>query len=288
MITIGIPFYNSERFLNKAIKSVLAQSFKDWELILVDDGSTDNSLDIAKYYESKDARIKVISDGVNRRLPYRLNQIVREAKYDLIARMDADDLMSPIRLETQLNFMMNNPLTDIVASKAFSIDDNDVILGLRKSNLQVMSANSIIKGSVNIIHPSILGRRAWFLRNPYVEEGNLLAEDYELWLSAAVKNDLNYIILDDYLYYYRDGNILNPKKLMLGYTSQISIIKKYSHIISYNKFLFILLKIRCKSIFVFVLSKLGLLNLLLKNRFEKFSSYHIKQYTTNLNKINNI
>ncbi|MCW1511070.1 glycosyltransferase family 2 protein, partial [Acinetobacter baumannii] len=98
MISIGIPFYNAENFLANAIQSVINQSFKDWELILVDDGSTDKSLDIAREFEKKDNRIKVISDGLNLKLPARLNQIITISKYDFIARMDADDIMHPDRL----------------------------------------------------------------------------------------------------------------------------------------------------------------------------------------------
>ena len=99
-ITIGIPFYNAEVYLADAIRSIFAQTYQEWELILVDDGSTDSSLEIAR--SVKDSRVRVIADGVNRRLPYRLNQITAEAKYDLIGRMDADDIISPVRFEKQL------------------------------------------------------------------------------------------------------------------------------------------------------------------------------------------
>jgi glycosyltransferase involved in cell wall biosynthesis len=72
-MTIGIPFYNAEAYLGDAIRSIFAQTYHDWELILVDDGSTDRSLEIARAV--RDPRVRVISDGQNRRLPYRLNQI---------------------------------------------------------------------------------------------------------------------------------------------------------------------------------------------------------------------
>ncbi len=92
-----------KNILEDAIKSVLAQTFQDWELILVDDGSTDRSLEIARSFV--DSQIRIISDGYNRRLPYRLNQIISEAKYDIIARMDADDLMAVDRLEKQIKVL---------------------------------------------------------------------------------------------------------------------------------------------------------------------------------------
>ncbi|MEK5752755.1 glycosyltransferase family 2 protein, partial [Acinetobacter variabilis] len=73
-ISIGIPFFNAEKYLEDAIKSVLAQTFQNWELILVDDGSIDRSLEIARSFN--DPRIRIIADGHNRRLAYRLNQII--------------------------------------------------------------------------------------------------------------------------------------------------------------------------------------------------------------------
>ena len=80
MISIGIPFYNAERYLSYAILSVLSQSYKEWELILTDDGSSDNSLGIANMYAEKDSRIRVVSDGMNKKLPYRLSQLIEESK----------------------------------------------------------------------------------------------------------------------------------------------------------------------------------------------------------------
>ena len=94
-ITIGISIYNAELYLADAIKSIISQSFEKWELILIDDGSTDNSLSIAKLFAEQDSRIRIISDGQNKKLPCRLNQIIQEAKYEYITRMDEDDLISP-------------------------------------------------------------------------------------------------------------------------------------------------------------------------------------------------
>ena len=116
MITVGIPIYNAEEYLDNAIKSVLAQSYPHWELILVNDGSTDGSVDIAKKYLGIDSRIRLIDDGLNKKLPARLNQIIKEAKYEYIARMDADDLMAVDRLQKQIELLVNNPTIDLVTT----------------------------------------------------------------------------------------------------------------------------------------------------------------------------
>jgi len=99
LISIGIPFFNAEKYLALAIQSVLHQTYTHWELHLVGDGSSDHSLNIAKAYEVKDARIKVISDGENHGLPARLNELSDIANGCFYCRMDADDMMFPNRLE---------------------------------------------------------------------------------------------------------------------------------------------------------------------------------------------
>src|SRR5438309_10301144 len=89
-VSIGIPFLNARRFLADAVRSVFAQTCDDWELLLVDDGSTDGSLDVVRSID--DPRVRVISDGTNRGLCARLNQIASLARGKYLARMDADDL----------------------------------------------------------------------------------------------------------------------------------------------------------------------------------------------------
>src|SRR3954468_15780628 len=99
-VTIGLPFVNSGETLPNAIRSVFAQTYDDWELILCDDGSTDISLEIAR--SVRDARVRVLSDGKNVGLPCRLNQIAAVARGEMLARMDADDLMHPNRIAAQV------------------------------------------------------------------------------------------------------------------------------------------------------------------------------------------
>lgn len=223
MVTIGIPVYNAEKYLLGAVSSVFCQDFSDWELIIVDDGSTDSSLDIAM--SINDSRVRVISDGVNRRLPYRLNQIVSEARFNIIARMDADDLCSPRRLTRQLQVMADNPDLHIVTTGVCSIDDSGCPVGVRLApqGEHQPTLRDMLRGRSKIVHASVIGRRDWFLRNPY-DENQLLAEDYELWLRAYMKGDLNYGGVSEPLYFYReDGNVV-PEKLLRAYESQREIV----------------------------------------------------------------
>ena len=138
IISIGIPFYNAEKYLEDAIFSVLAQTYEFWELILIDDGSSDNSLVIANMYAKKDSRIRVISDGMNKKLPYRLNQLIQESTGDFIARMDADDIMHPERLEKQLRFLETNKRYDLVSTGLVSIDNDNIVKVIEKLNFCMM------------------------------------------------------------------------------------------------------------------------------------------------------
>ncbi|ATO19199.1 glycosyltransferase [Acinetobacter sp. LoGeW2-3] len=285
-ITIGIPFFNAEKYLEDAIKSVLAQTFQSWELILVDDGSTDQSLEIARSFN--DPRIRIIADGQNRRLPYRLNQIINEAKYDFIARMDADDLMAVDRLEKQIKVLNENSDIDLVMTSLFSIGEKNEILGKRIYSNHQMQPKEILQGVTNILHPSLLARKEWCKRNPY-QVDNCLAEDYELWLSAAIKNDFNYAVLQEPLYFYREVENVKKEKMIRGYNSQIEVIKKYyDKIISDFEKNKIILKFEIKKIIVKVLNIFNLMQILHQRRITSVSNYDKNFYATQLELIERI
>ena len=285
MISIGIPFYNAEAYLEDAIKSVLAQTFQEWELILVDDGSSDGSLDIAKKYEQLDSRIRVISDGLNKKLPTRLNEIIKEAKFNLIARMDADDLMDIERLEKQYAFLSANPEYDLVTTGMYSIDQSNEVLGKRLPENRIMQANEILGGLTNLLHASMLAKKEWCLRNPYRED-NALAEDYELWLSAAIKNDLKYNVLQEPLYYYREVENVKKEKMIKGYNTQIEVINRYyAGVISNNLKNKIVFKFELKKIIVKIFNFFNLMFILQMRRVNNITISDQARYKANLDKI---
>ncbi|WP_336138845.1 glycosyltransferase family 2 protein [Acinetobacter ursingii] len=226
MISIGIPFYNAELYLADSIKSVIYQSYGDWELILIDDGSSDSSLSIAREFEAKDTRIRVISDGFNKKLPYRLNQIIMESKYDYIARMDADDLMHPERLSKQLDFLIKNKEVDLVASSYFTLDSKNKIVDKRLILKKNMKIKNFILGNHFICHPTIMARKKWYLRNFY-DLNYDRAEDFELWVRALSKKDFNISILPDILFFYREDGSISKEKLIKSYKKSALIFYKY-------------------------------------------------------------
>lgn len=228
LVTIGIPFYNAEAYLSDAIKSVIVQTYKNWELILIDDGSIDNSLAIAKSFVQQDSRIRIIFDGQNKKLPARLNQIIHEAKGSYIARMDADDIISPQRIELQIDFLQASPEIDLISTGILSLKNDLTLVGYRgTTNPKSINLADAIMGTTGIIHASVVAKKDWFLRNLY-NENNRLAEDYELWLTAYLKNDLKVGFIEKPLYYYREDQSIQLKKLLTAYDSQIDIISKTS------------------------------------------------------------
>lgn len=224
-VTIGIPFYNAEKFLAAAIISVLKQSFLDWELILINDGSTDNSLEIAKKIAEYDSRIRIISDGLNKKLPYRLNQIINEANGEYIARMDADDLIHPDRLKIQLSFLEKNENFDLVSTGVVSINDSNDIKGIRCVK-DIYTDFSEVKRHYPIVHASILARKSWYERNKY-DISLPRSEDYELWCRTISNNDLKLAVLPQALYYYREEGLITLEKLKRSYEDGIKVYRKY-------------------------------------------------------------
>lgn len=258
-ISIAIPFYNAENYLADAIRSVFAQTYQDWELILIDDGSTDGSLEIAN--SVKDPRVHVYSDGLNKKLATRLNEVTQLANYDFIARMDADDLMSPTRLEKQLKILENNPNIDIVSTGVYSVTNDLKLIGIRGADTKKIEFKELLFKKKGIVHAAVLGRKSWFLRNQY-NPTLKIAQDYDLWLKSSLKNDLKVCTIATPLYYYREEGNTTSKKLIAAYKNERVMYKKYA-----GKYCAqLVLKSYVKSMIVFILGKIHKLDLLLNKR----------------------
>ena len=280
MITIGIPFYNSQQYLGYAIESVLSQTYENWELILVDDGSSDNSLAIANMYAENDSRIRVISDGRNKKLPYRLNQLIEESKGDFIARMDADDIMHPERLEKQLSFLETNKRYDLVSTGLVSIDNDNIVKGYRRVE-SLYDDISNIETSYPIVHPTVMARRSWFERNKYSEEYPR-AEDFELWTRAISNSDFKMAVLPDLLLYYREEGNLSMDKILNTYSD---VFKIYSSYYPHKKFNLNAIKVNLKMLIVKGFHYSGNMQRLTNRRNSVFSESESIMHQTILDKI---
>lgn len=277
-VTIGIPFYNADKFLEESIKSVFAQTHQNWELILLDDGSTDQSLRIAN--SITDTRVRVYSDGLNKKLASRLNQIVTLAKSDIIVRMDADDLISPNRIKLQLEILKKYPNIDLVSTGLFSVSDDLELIGIRSHpNLSISFRDLLLKRGCGIVHASVIGRKTWFERNKY-DEKLKLAQDYDLWLRASKNDDLNIHLLPDHLYYYREGGSITPNKMLLAYKYEREMYKKYT-----SNWYYLVIKSFIKTLVVLILSKTNNFQFLINRRSNelvdnKYEQIMIKELKT--------
>jgi glycosyltransferase involved in cell wall biosynthesis len=194
-VTVGIPFYNAGGTLADAIRSVIAQSFGDWELVLMDDGSTDDSLDLAR--SVCDPRVRVVSDGRHLGLSARLNQIAGLARAELVARMDADDMMRFDRLAAQVDYLKRNPAVDVVGTGMYILDAGGQPVAKRLPSSVPLSVRRALVGAW-LMHATVMGRRDWFRRNPY-DLFYERAEDFELWLRTYDRS--RFAVLPDCYYY---------------------------------------------------------------------------------------
>jgi glycosyltransferase involved in cell wall biosynthesis len=219
LLTVAIPFYNAEKYLSLAVQSVIEQTYTQWKLLLIDDGSTDSSLSIANRYQSIDDRIKVVSDGENKNLGYRLNQIPFLLDTEYLARMDADDIMHPEKIKKQMAVLMQHPEIDVLGTNAYTIDENNNVIGIRYS----AKMNEHLISTKGFIHPTIIAKASWFRDNPY-DINAIRIEDLELWYRSI---NSNFMMLTEPLFFYREFDGGYYKKYLAAQKSKIYMLKKY-------------------------------------------------------------
>jgi glycosyltransferase involved in cell wall biosynthesis len=201
---------------------VLNQDFQDWELLLVDDGSTDGGLETLP--RPLDPRIRVISDGKNMGLVARLNQIAQLARAAYLARMDADDIMHPQRLIKQLEHLVGHPELDLVASGAWVIDDDNRVYAKRYNYPLPTDPRSVLRQDF-ILHPTVTARTDWFLAHPY-DQAYLRGEDKELW--CRTRHVSRFARLTDPLLFFRAGSDVKVAGYRIGCRTDRKILKRYA------------------------------------------------------------
>lgn len=185
-ITVLLPVFNDRRFVGRAMQSILDQTYRDFELLIIDDGSTDGSMEIVRSF--RDPRIRIESNPRNLGLAQTLNAGLALAKSDLIARMDADDISEPARFERQVAFLEANPQVAVVGTWATWIDENDRPFTTVEFPTQPSEIESALLEDNCIFHPSVM-----FRRRPVTEIGGYsasapLSQDYELWLRLSERH----------------------------------------------------------------------------------------------------
>ncbi|NDW09800.1 glycosyltransferase family 2 protein [Dysgonomonas sp. 520] len=199
-VSVVMPAYNAEKYLKEAIDSILNQTYKNFEFIIVDDGSTDKTSEIIESYT--DNRIKLLKNDKNRGLIYSANIAIRVATGKYIARMDADDISLPERLEKQVLFLEKNNEVSILGTSYVRSDNNKQVH--HPENTELIKIY-LLEGTT-FAHPSVMIRRNNIVQyNLFFQDEYISAEDYALWTSFSMKN-LNMANLQDVLVYYRIHN----------------------------------------------------------------------------------
>ena len=198
-LTIGLPVYNAAPFLEDALRSIFAQTFPDWELIAVDDGSRDGGAEVLRRLQ--EPRVRVLVDGEHRGLGARLNQIVSQARGKYIARMDADDLMHPARLASQVAFLEKDPGVDVAGCGLISFDAQERPTCVRRLASSHAEITADPLSGFHLAHASAVGRAGWWKKHPYNERSRG-CEDWELWFGS--RRDSRFANLPDLLYFYRE------------------------------------------------------------------------------------
>lgn len=213
LVSVGMPIFNCEKTLGLAIRSILHQTYRNWELLLIDDGSTDKTLPVAQSFE--DPRIKVITDGVHTGIAQRLNQAVIMSKGKYFARMDGDDISYPQRFELQVKYLEDRPDVDLLGSKILVFKGNGQVLGTRNVAESHEEICRRIWRRFRLTHATWMGRVEWFRTHPYRPEATG-AEDQDLLLRTYTLS--RFACLPEILLGYREECLSLKKILNRRYT----------------------------------------------------------------------
>lgn len=280
-VTIGLPVFNCPLYIKDAINSIKNQSCSQWVCIILDDGSTDSTPSIIASLIQDDSRFIFMQDNKNIGLPNRLNQIASLTETPYLARMDADDIMLPDRIETQLQILESYSDIDVVGGGAYIIDVNNSICGMRDAPMQI-NTEAALKGSL-FIHPTVMGRTQWFRENKY-DPNKRRSEDYDLWLRTVEFS--KFIQSPKPMIFYREIGMKHAKKYNATMTEILSNLanhplrssRKMNKLVK-RKMLSVAFKIMVFRVF----SKFGLQHVLIVSRSKKLSTELLLQAALLLN-----
>jgi len=231
-VSIVMPNYNGALYLREAIESVLNQTFTNFEFIIVDDASTDNSRDIIADYSARDNRIKVVFNAVNQYVNRTANIGLEAASGKYYARIDSDDICLPNRIEMQYEFMENNPDVLICGSYCHIIDKNGNIISNKKFPIEDYEIKRALWRRTPIQHSCLFARREIIINNGKYNATDTPSEDLEMLIRLGSK--YKFANIPEYLVKYRvHGNniIMRQQRAVIRKTVQLRKegIKKYNY-----------------------------------------------------------
>jgi len=222
LLSVILPVYNAEKFLLDALESISAQTFQNWEMLAINDGSTDNSLEILKKYAVTEPRIRLINRE-NKGLAATLNEGIIEAKGEWIARMDADDISLPHRFESQLAWIQKQQ-ADVCGGGIKWFGDQSGNSWAFPTTCEGIYAWLLFKPAFS--HPTVVMKKEVakrFLYNTHFKH----AQDYELWTRMAL-NSVRMTNLPEIVLRYRiHGTQISQAKKELQTNLRMKITREY-------------------------------------------------------------
>jgi glycosyltransferase involved in cell wall biosynthesis len=207
LISIVMSAYNSERFISDSISSILNQTYEDWELVIINDASSDNTLKIIDQFSEKDSRIKLIDNENNLGLTVSLNVGIKNSNGEFIARLDSDDLAEPFRLDTQFNYLRTHSDVGLVGSGAYLINSYGNKIGSMNVMSQQYFVNKFLIHLNPFIHSSIMVRREALNNIGSYREKFRYSQDYDLILRLHDKYTLSNISMPLIRWRVSDGSL---------------------------------------------------------------------------------
>ena len=184
-VTVLMPVHNGELYLREAVESILTQTFREYEFIIVDDGSTDGTREILASYD--DPRIKIMRNERNLGIVFSLNRGLEHACGEYIARMDGDDISLPTRLARQLDYLSANPEIGMAGTWIQRMDEHGRSQGVARLPTTVMLVRWVLLFENCFAHPSTMFRRELVRDLKGYDESARHAEDYDLWVRLVSK-----------------------------------------------------------------------------------------------------
>jgi glycosyltransferase involved in cell wall biosynthesis len=272
MISVVLPTFNGEKYISRAIDSVLSQSFSDFELIIINDGGNDNTESIIKGYSYSDSRIKYFKNEKNLGIVKSLNRGLNEAKGDYIARIDDDDVwIDKDKLKKQFEFLENNPGYVLVGTGAICVDENEIELTryLLPGTDEKIREDLLCKN--NFIHSSVMYKKDAVIKvGGYDEKKDTkYVEDYDLWLRLGIVGKMHNLREYSILYMIREGSVSSQNRVN-QLKKDIKLSKKYKR--QYSNYFRALIIGYARVVFYAVLVKIPIIRvpfLALKNRIFK-------------------
>lgn len=204
LVDIFVPCYNAGKFLQEMIESIKAQTYQDYKVIFIDDGSTDDSVEIIKKYAMEDSRVRLIQNDRNHGVQYTRNRGLVECHAPYIALMDADDIMPSYRLEHQMKYLLEHPECDIVSGNYQLISESG-----QRGNIASFGEWTKQEVYANLFFWDVIANGSAIIKKKFIDENKLMYDesfpsvgDYNFWVDCMLAGAEMHI-MNEILEYYR-------------------------------------------------------------------------------------